>query len=217
MEIIMRHLLPPACFLFFAFNCTASDDVASGAAIVRELNVARQNPRLYANVAEQLRSSYNGRCLVLPGGTRIFTKESSRSVDEAIRFLRSASPLHPLTYSAGISRGAAEHCADQASGGFSHTGRDGSDPGARMSRYGSCSGGWGENIAYGRTSARDIVLALIIDDGLRSRKHRKNIFNPKFNYIGVAYGPHARFGSVCTMDFAGAYVERDERSLVAKF
>lgn len=218
MKIIMRRLFPLLFLLAFTqVFAAASDDAVSPAAIVRELNLARQNPARYAAFAEAMRSEYNGRYLVLPGGTRLFTKEGSRSIDEAIRFLRAAAPMQPLAYSPGMSHGAADHCADQAAGGFSHTGRDGSNPAARMNRYGTWGLGWGENVSYGKTSARDIVLALIIDDGLRARKHRKNIFNPKFNFVGAAFGPHARFGSVCTMDFAGAYIERDDRSRVARF
>jgi len=53
-------------------------------------------------------------------------------------------------------------------------------------------------------------IALIIDDGQPGRKHRKNIFNSNFNYAGAAYGPHARFRSVCTTDFAGAYAEHGQ-------
>ena len=67
--------------------------------------------------------------------------------------------------------------------------------------------GWAENIAYGRHTAREIVLALIVDDGVRGRGHRKNIFNPTYNVAGAAYGSHARFGSVCSIDFASGYVE----------
>jgi len=43
----------------------------------------------------------------------------------------------------------------------------------------------------------------------------KNIFNPKFNFAGAAFGPHARYRTVCTIDFAGGYAERGE-SLLAK-
>lgn len=199
-------------------TCLASAESGdSGSAVIREMNLARQDPALYASYAEELRSHYSGKCFVLPGGTRIFTKEGLRAVDEAIRFLRTTSPRQPLVLSPGMCRGAADHCADQASGGFSHTGRDGSNPGSRMSRYGSWNSAWGENIAYGKSTARDVVLALIIDDGLPARKHRKNIFNPNFNFAGAAFGTHARFGTVCSIDFAGGYVERGQAdSLVAR-
>lgn len=181
----------------------------SGNAVVREMNLARQNPALYASLIEELRANYNGRVLVLPGRGKIFTKEGLRAVDEAIRFLRSARPLPPLNFSRGISKGAADHCVDQANGRLGHHGSDGSNPGQRMSRYGIWNATWGENLSYGRMGAREVVLALIIDDGLPGRKHRKNIFNPRFNHAGAAYGPHARYGSVCSIDFAGAYAERD--------
>jgi uncharacterized protein YkwD len=109
-----------------------------------------------------------------------------------------------------MSRAAADHCVDQADGGFGHAGRDRSHAGERIARYGTVSGGWGENISYGKTSARDVVIALIIDDGLPARKHRKNIFNPSYNYAGAAFGRHARFRTVCSMDFAGGYAERGQ-------
>ena len=57
----------------------------------------------------------------------------------------------------------------------------GTNPGERMNRHGVWSRGWGENISYGESNPRDIVIALIIDDGQRARKHRKNIFNPDFH------------------------------------
>ena len=179
-------------------------DSVSGSAVVREMNLARQNPALYATYMEELRSHYTGNCLVLPGQTRIYTKEGLKSVDEAIRFLRSARPLQPLTLSPGMCRGAADHCAAQAGGAVGH-----GNPASRMNRYGNWASAWGENIAYGKTTARDIVMALIIDDGLPARKHRANIFAAKFNFAGAAYGPHARYGSVCSVDFAGTYAERN--------
>ena len=50
-------------------------------------------------------------------------------------------------------------------------------------------------------------MALIVDDGVRGRDHRRNIFNPNYNAAGAAYGPHARYGSVCSIDFASGYAE----------
>jgi len=211
----MRLSLSAALFLSLfaalpAFAAEKQDDGGSGRAVIREMNLARQNPALYATFVQELRSRMNGNVLVLPGHTRLRTKEGMAAVDEAIRFLQNAQPLPPLTLSRGMSRAAADHCADQADGGFGHEGKDRSHAGQRIARYGSFSGGWGENISYGKSSARDVVIALIIDDGLPARKHRQNIFNPNYNYAGAAFGRHARFGTMCSMDFAGGYAERGE-------
>ncbi|MEP7014233.1 MAG: CAP domain-containing protein [Verrucomicrobiota bacterium] len=194
---------------------SASGERVSAGAVIDEMNLARQSPATYAIYLEEMRSRYDGDFLVLPGRTRIRTKEGLRAVDEAIKFLHSTKPLQPLIRAAGMCRGAADHCADQAGGRFGHGGTDGSSPGQRMNRYGVWGSSWGENISYGKTTAREVVLTLIIDDGLRSRKHRKNIFNSKFNYAGAASGPHAQYRTVCSIDFAGSYTERD-RGLVAR-
>jgi uncharacterized protein YkwD len=192
------------------FAAEKDNDAASGRAVIREMNLARQNPALYATFVRELRDRMSGNVLVLPGHTRIHTKEGTAAVDEAIRFLRNAQALPPLAFSRGMSRAAADHCADQSGGGFGHEGRDRSHAGERIARYGNFRGGWAENISYGKSSARDVVLALIIDDGLPARKHRKNIFNPSYGYAGAAFGGHARFGTMCSMDFACDFAERGE-------
>jgi uncharacterized protein YkwD len=122
-------------------------------------------------------------------------------------FWRNAQARPALGLSEGLCQAAADHCRDQAGGATGHTGSDRSSPGRRISRYGVWQGGCAENIAYGQRNAREIVLALIIDDGVRGRGHRKNFFNSTFNVAGAAYGRHARFGSVCDIDFAGAYLD----------
>ncbi len=181
--------------------------------VVRELNLARTNPQLYATFAEELLPRFQGNLFLRPGRVPVRTKEGRGAVEEAVRFLHRAAPVGPLAVSEGMARAAADHCAAQAGGAVGH-GRTGS----RLGRYGTWTGLWGENIAYGKNSAREIVLALIIDDGLRHRKHRANIFNPRFAVVGVGYGGHARYGSVCTMDFAGGYAEGATgwRALVAR-
>ena len=183
-------------------NSSPTDqDHVSAAAVIREINLARENPALYATFATESRPFH--------------MIEHGHAVDEAVRFLKKARPLQPLTLSTGMSRAAADHCAEQLEGQLGHDGTDRSSPGDRISRYGTWSATWGENISYGQKTARGIVLTLIIDDGVRSRGHRKNIFNPKFNYAGAAFGPHARYRTVCSIDFAGGYAEQAE-PLVAR-
>jgi len=207
-------LLPIAYSLFapllFAADSSASaavPDHVTAAAIIHEMNLARQGPAFYATLLEQRRQNYCGGVYLLPGNVRLRTHEGIRALDDAIRFLNRAKPQPPLALSPGLCLAAADHCREQAGGAMGHCGNHGSDPGNRISRYGVVSQGWAENIAYGPHSAREIVLALIVDDGVRGRGHRKNIFNPTYNVAGAAYGSHARFGSVCSIDFASGYVE----------
>jgi uncharacterized protein YkwD len=205
----------PSGFLFASDSSgSESGNSVSPSAVVRELNRARENPDAYAAGLEELRSSFQGKMLVV-SGHRICTREGVKAVDEAIRFLHSAKPLKPLVLSPGLSRSAADHCADLSGGHLGHRGSDGSNPGVRMNRYGTWSSLWGENLSFGKRTARDIVFQLIIDDGLSSRKHRKNIFNPRFNFAGAAYGTHASYGSVCSIDLAAGYTENGS-TLVAR-
>jgi uncharacterized protein YkwD len=202
-----------------ATEVSPKEERVTASAILREMNLARQNPVLYATSVEEMRARFNGKFFLLPGQTKLFPKEGLRAINETIRFLHTVQPEKPLILSLGMSRAAADHCADQIGGAIGHDGSDRSNPAARMSRYGVWTLGWGENIAYGKTTARDIVLGLVIDDGIPRRKHRTNIFNPKFNFAGAGYGPHARFHTVCSIDFAGGYIENGretERELVAR-
>lgn len=73
----------------------------------------------------------------------------------------------------------------------------------RIGRQVKWTGSIGENIAYGPNDGRDVVLRLIVDDGVPGRGHRANIFSPDFRLAGVACGPHPALRTVCVIDFAG--------------
>ena len=59
----------------------------------------------------------------------------------------------------------------------------------------------GENCSYGYEQAIDIVISLLIDEGIKSLGHRNNILSPDFNSIGVAIRPHLSYRTNCVMDF----------------
>jgi uncharacterized protein YkwD len=177
--------------------------------VVLELNMARTNPAAYKAIAESYASLYHGSMLRIPGMTNIVTDEGVAAVRELVRFLASAAPVLPLAPSQGMSMAARDHQRDQArSGKTGHTGADGSDPFARMNRYGSWQKTAGENVDYGYDKARLIVLSLLTDDGVPGRGHRKNIMDGAFRVIGLACGPHPQYGSMTVMDFAGGYAEK---------
>ncbi len=58
-----------------------------------------------------------------------------------------------------------------------------------------------ENCAYGFENALNNVLQLLIDEGINSLGHRKNMLNPDYNSIGVSIQNHKEYRFNCVMDF----------------
>ena len=183
-------------FIVISIFCTQSARAEDLAAQVQaELNLARTAPLHYAQIVA---GHHRG--------------AGERAVAEAVHFLEKARPLPPLTRSEGLSASALGHVLDLGpSGARGHTGRDGSTPWKRMARFGRWSGSVAENISYGESEARGIVVSLIIDAGVRGRGHRLNIFGRNLFRVGIACGSHAGYGTMCVMDFAGAFAEAEQK------
>jgi len=177
--------------------------------VVHEINTARAAPKEYSDLLEQWKKYYDKKILKLPGETPLLTNEGVSALIDAIQFLCPMKSVPLLSPSKGMSLGAKDHVKDQGrlSAG-QHKGSDGSQPWDRVNRYGIWERSIGENISYGSDKARNIVMYLIIDDGVLSRGHRKNLLNPDFRVIGVACGHHATYETVCVITFAGGYKEK---------
>lgn len=174
--------------------------------VVRELNRVRSDPQGYAKYVKDMLKYFRGNLLEYPGEIAIRTNEGREAVQECYDFLISASPIDTLRPSRGMSLAAKDHVEDQGeTSATGHTGSDGSSPFDRIERYGQWQTTAGENIDYGNNIARRIVLSLLIDDGVPSRGHRKNIFNPAFKVVGVACGPHQTYRYMCVMTLAGGF------------
>ncbi len=174
--------------------------------IVREYNLARTNPRRYAFFVSRVRPYFDGNVMTRPGYGPVVTVEGVEALDEAVRFLRKARPIAPVSPSKGLSLAALKHVDDQGPKGIvGHGGSDSSLPGHRIEIYGRSRGHIGENIAYGPHAAREVVIGLIIDDGMEGRGHRKNIFNSLFRQIGVSCGYHSKFQIMCVMTLAESF------------
>jgi uncharacterized protein YkwD len=156
--------------------------------IVLEMNMARSDPRKYAE-------------MYINPGQGAFAKDCYEE-------LRNSESRPVLLPKKGLSQAAKDHVVDTGPQGITgHTGTDGSSMSERLNRYGTWKGGCSENCSYGHNTARGIVLQLLIDDGVESRGHRKNIMNKSSKYVGVAAGSHAKYRSMCVQDFAYDYTD----------
>jgi len=175
--------------------------------VIIEINMVRTNPAGYARrYLVPLRSYYHNTLLQFPGEIAIATNEGARALDECIKELQAAKPLSPLSPKKGLTLAARDHARDQAkTGATGHTGSDRSTTEERLNRYGKWDISYGENINYGDENARRIVTSLLIDDGVPSRGHRRNLLNGTFKFVGGSVGSHCVFGHMCVMDFAGSY------------
>jgi hypothetical protein len=166
-------------------------------AVLRELNRVRADPAAYARELRRSDRSYD----------EADAWRDPDAVDDAIGFLRDQRPLPPLRRSGAIAAAAEQHVERQGPRGDVGHGPHGS-LGRRLQREGVWAGLAGESISYGQRTPRDVVRQLIVDAGVPNRSHRKDIFGSAWQIAGVACGRHARWGSMCVIDFAGALVRR---------
>jgi uncharacterized protein YkwD len=177
--------------------------------VIDELNSVRTNPQRYADVLEQDLQYYQGTMFRRPGDeSPLQTREGANAVREAIRVLRQTRPMPALHPSEGMMLAARDHVRDQAPRGLmNHRGTDGSQAWDRVSRYGDWKSKISENMTFGPATPHDVVAALLVDDGIGDRGHRKNLLDPDVKVVGIACGPHKSYRVMCDMVHAGGFVQ----------
>ena len=188
---------------------TAESYAALERGVLDELNRVRSDPQDYAAGLERDLQYYHGNLFRRPGDdAALETREGTAAVREAIRILRQTKPMGTLRPSAGMTLGARDHVKDQAARGLmNHKGTDGSMAWDRVSRYGDWKTKISENMTFGPATPHDVVAALVVDDGISDRGHRKNILDPDVKVVGISCGPHKALRVMCDMVEAGAFLE----------
>ncbi len=121
---------------------------------------------------------------------------ASSSDNGAYEDLMARDPVPALEPSEGLFRAARAHAKDMAENcGLQHDSCDGTTWSDRIRSYYD-GGTIGENAAVGFHDAKSVVVGLIIDAGVPSLGHRKNIFNTSFEHIGIG-----KYGSYWVQDF----------------
>jgi hypothetical protein len=190
-----RPLSPPAPrgFDFRALERSVHD----------EMNRMRANPRAYAARLEARRGSYDGLSRIDENGTRILLNEGLPALDEAIAALEAAHRLPRFAWSDVLHTSANAHATDLNRHDLvGHTSSDGGQLEGRIGRVGTWTGWIAENIAFGPRTGEDVVIGLIVDDGVANRGHREVLLQPDLFVAGTACGPHPTYGVVCVINYA---------------
>lgn len=192
-KLFYLPLLVLSALLIFACDngSNSSDASAEELAVLSEMNYARTKPKEYVTERlEPLKSSYTGSKL--------------SSLNELISEMNSMSTLPAYEWGDGLYKAAKEWVETQGpTGEFSHD----TNWSGRIKKYCNC-GAVAENLSAGYNKAVDIVIQLLVDDGVASRGHRKNILSSSYTHAGAAIGSHKTYKYMCCIDFAGGYSEK---------
>jgi hypothetical protein len=178
--------------------------------VILELNKVRYDPAKYARERMNwMGIYYEGKLLKIPEKDILETEEGKSAFDNCIKVLEQSKPVPLLYPSKGMSKACSLLVYDQSqTGATGHHGSGNTSPIDRVKNFGIFEGNYAENIHYGDCEPVFAVISLLIDDGVRSRGHRKNILDPSFNFTGAAIGNHKTYGKMCVNTFATSFREK---------
>jgi uncharacterized protein YkwD len=161
-----------------------------------EINLVRTQPESYADIIAREMASLDAWGTYMRAGYRIRTQEGHAAVVEAVTALRQQRPVAPMALSSCLSVAAQSHAHFLGRvGAVGHFGPGGSTPSQRAAQALGDRVPVGETVSAGPGSAREHVIALLIDDGVPDRGHRVALLHPGYRTLGIGYAPHP-FGSV---------------------
>lgn len=130
-------------------------------------------------------------------------KSSDNSYEKSlIDTLKSIKNLPMLIPNEQLCKAAESHANDIGpEGKTQHESTDGTSFADRVRSF-YAGGSIGENMSFGHSDALKIVRQLLIDKGVESLGHRKNILNDKYCRIGVAIRYHKTYNNCCVQDFS---------------
>jgi uncharacterized protein YkwD len=176
-------------------------------AVVQEMSDLRVRPKAYAQHLREMRTWFEGKLWVRPDRVPLRTEEGVAALDEAIAFLETVTPVGPLRFNEGLALAARLHAQDIGPrGSIEHAGADGSRLSVRLNRLGTWQGTVSENISTLEEDPRQVVIQLLVDDGVPGRGHRHNLFNPNLHQAGAGRAPHRDYRVVTVIDYADGFV-----------
>ena len=172
--------------------------------VINETNRIRSNPKSYIPILESYIKYFDGNILEKPDtDTGIETQEGAFAYQEAINFLKSQKPIEPLIYDEEVSKASQE--LSDLMGKTGNT--EDNNIEERISKYVDWDVAISENIDFGGFTGEDVIINLLVDDGVEDRSHRSNLFNTKIKYFGVGTSFHKEYDICTVIDYIGEILE----------
>lgn len=128
-----------------------------------------------------------------------------KSLEKDLKGVKGLAMLYPEL---GLYKACKAHCEDMRDKNFfDHNSSDGTKTFDRIEKYYKGFSN-AENIAAGHNKAIDIVMMWLVDEGIESLGHRKNILNVKSVCCGVCTMEHPKWRYCSTMDFGTSIIEK---------
>lgn len=165
------------------------------------MNIFRVFKRFLLQVLEEHLNHVRTQSTLLTSKT-----EGISAILDSIEFVKSQPPLKPFYWNKYLSKVSKLHASEcSKNNSVSHKSKKGEKPIQRMKRYGHVFFGGAQSIFTNIRLSKNLqegtsksncsglveqVINQIVDDGVPSRWHRKNILSPGHRTIGVAYEEH---------------------------
>lgn len=170
--------------------------------VISETNRIRTNPKSYIPILEECLKNFHGNILTQSNEEAIETEEGPKAYIEAINFLKKQRPISALKYDEEISK-CSEILAANLSQGGTDLIEDEKNLEERINKYIDWDVAICENVDFGGNTGVDVILSILVDDGVQLRTHRDNLFNTKVKYFGVSVQKHPEYDFCTVIDYIG--------------
>lgn len=176
--------------------------------ILIEHNRIRVDPKSYIPLVRNQMKLLSDKILKRPDEIPIETNEGAAAYEEAIEFLKKQRPIESLTYDERLAKACRDHAEDLGSkGAVSHESSNGKGVSERIEQYCEWEECCAENLDFGTRTGVDVIISLLVDDGVPDRGHRLNMFKTDIKYIGIATAVHREYETVHVINYTGGIRE----------
>ena len=171
--------------------------------VIAESNRIRTNPKAYIPILEGYLKNFDGNLLTLPDKHEILeTEEGPRAYKEAIEFLKNQKPINVIEYDEEASKVALEYSKFLSNSKEGQV-EDENQIEQRVEKYLDYDYSISENIDFGGSTGVEVIVNLLVDDGVKNRTHRENLFSDKYEYYGVWVFEHPDYDFCTVIDYFG--------------